>query len=63
MKLILKYCEKYEVPVTLGSDAHFFDRVGRFEEVEALLEEVGFPEELIVSTSLEKLKKHLHKFC
>lgn len=62
MKLILKYCEKYETPVTLGSDAHFFDRVGRFEEIEALLKETGFPEELIVSTSLEKLKKHLHNF-
>lgn len=62
MKLILKYCEKHGTYVTLGSDAHFFDRVGRFEEVQALMDETRFPEELIVSVSLEKLKRHLHKF-
>lgn len=62
MKQILKYCEKYGTFVTLGSDAHFFDRVGRFEEIQAVLDEVRFPEELIVSTSLSKLKEHLHKF-
>lgn len=62
MKQILKACERHGAFVTLGSDAHFFDRVGRFEEVQAVLDEVRFPEELIVSTSVEKLKEHLHKF-
>ena len=62
MKTMLGCCMRYECPVTLGSDSHFFAQVGRFDAVEKVLSEVGFPQELIVSTSVEKLKKHLHKF-
>lgn len=62
MKIMLGYCEKYGAMVSLGSDAHFFRHVGGFNEVQAILDEVRFPEELIANTSVEKLKKHLHKF-
>lgn len=62
MKLMLGYCERYGVPVALGSDSHFFTQVGHFEGVQAIVDEVRFPQELIVNTSLGKLKKHLHKF-
>lgn len=62
MRIMLKYCEKYGTMVSLGSDAHFFDRVGRFTEIQEVLDELRFPEELVANTSLEKLKKHLHKF-
>ena len=48
--------------VSLGSDAHFFDRVGRFDDVQAILDEVHFPEELIANISVDRLKQHLHKF-
>ena len=62
MKILLPLCEKYGVSVSLGSDAHFFNQVGQFARVQKVIEETGFPEELIVNTSVEKLKKHLHKF-
>lgn len=62
MKIMLPLCERYGVPITLGSDAHFFTEVGKFTRVEKILEEVCFPEELIVNTSVEKLKKYLYKF-
>lgn len=62
MKTMLGYCEKLGVSVTLGSDAHFFTNVGKFDAVEAVLDEMCFPEELVANTSLQKLKKHLHKF-
>ena len=62
MKTMLALCERYGVSVSLGSDAHFFDQVGRFTRVQEIIDAVRFPEELIVNTSVEKLKKHLHKF-
>lgn len=62
MKILLPLCEKYGVSVSLGSDAHFFNQVGQFARVQKVIEETGFPDELIVNTSVEKLKKHLHKF-
>ena len=62
MKTMLGYCEKYGVMVSLGSDAHFFNRVGRFADAQAILDEVRFPEELIANVSVDRLKKHLHKF-
>ncbi len=63
MKRMLGFCEKYGVSVTLGSDAHFCDRAGCFDDVQALLTEIRFPEELVVSTSVEKLKSRLHRFA
>ncbi len=62
MKIMLPLCERYGVPITLGSDAHFFTQVGNFSRIQPVIEEVRFPEELIVNTSVDKLKKHLHKF-
>lgn len=51
---MLKLCAEYEVYVSLGSDAHYSGAVGRFDEAQALLEEIGFPETLIANTSAEK---------
>lgn len=62
MKIMLPLCERYGVSISLGSDAHFFDQVGRFTRIQEVMDAVKFPEELIVNTSVEKLKKHLHKF-
>lgn len=63
---MLEYCRKYQVPVVLDSDAHCEVDVGNHRFAHSLLEEIGFPEELVVNTSLEKaarfppaLQKHL----
>ncbi len=58
---ILQYAMKYDVPVVLGSDAHFYTLIGDFTYCTALLEKVGFPDELIVNTSKDKLKKALKR--
>ena len=58
---ILKYAMEYEVPVVLGSDAHFYMQIGDFTYCQSLLEKVGFPEELVVNTSVEKLKSALKR--
>jgi putative hydrolase len=58
---ILNYAMKYEVPVVLGSDAHFYMQIGDFTYCNSLLEKVGFPDELVVNTSTKKLKKALKR--
>lgn len=56
---ILELCRQYEVPVILGSDAHVSDDIANFDVAEALIQELKFPEELIVNRDYEELKKFL----
>lgn len=46
---ILRLCKKHDVPVILGSDAHISFSVGCYDYVLPLLEETGFPPELIMN--------------
>ena len=46
---------KYDVPVIMGSDAHREEDVGEFERDEKVLNKSGFPEDLIVNSSLALL--------
>ena len=48
-------CKKYSVPVVLSTDAHFSQEVGVVPNSIALMEEIDFPEDLILNTSLKKL--------
>ncbi len=52
---MLKYCKEYKVPIIVSSDAHMFDAVGEFTDALRLLEEIKFPEELVLNTSLDGL--------
>ncbi len=52
-------CKRYEVPVVLSTDAHFSMEVGVVPKSIELMEEVDFPEELVLNTSLEKLCGYL----
>lgn len=56
MQVYLKLCMKYEVPVIVNSDAHIATAVGAFRKAAEVLESVGFPEELLVNNSWEKLE-------
>ncbi len=58
---ILKFCEKYDQPVILGSDAHISCDIANFCYGEKLVEEIGFPQELIVNLSMERLKGFMKK--
>ena len=57
---MLKLCMEYRVPIVIGSDAHVDTDVGRHDEAHALLEELRFPEELIINRSVEALKHRIH---
>ena len=46
---ILKYCMQYKVPVLMGSDAHIKYEIGDVSYCQELLEELHFPDELVVN--------------
>lgn len=54
---LLYWCEKYKVPVLLGTDSHICYTVGDFTETLALLKEVNFPKELVLNYNIENLTK------
>ena len=57
IKELLYWCEKYKVPVLLGTDSHICYTVGDFTETLTLLEEVHFPKELVLNYDAENMTK------
>jgi putative hydrolase len=58
---ILRLCKKENVRVAVGSDAHFCMEVGAVEDAIQILEEEGFPEELIVNTTPTRFDAYLEE--
>lgn len=56
---IVKKCKELEIPICLGSDTHYAGDIGEFTKARKLLEEVNFPEDLVMNTDVEKLLKYL----
>jgi len=56
---MLALCKKYSQPVVVGSDAHVEEDVGNFSFAKRLIEQAGFPEELVINTSIDKLYSYL----
>ncbi|MCI9272388.1 MAG: phosphatase [Clostridiales bacterium] len=52
-------CKRHAVPVVVNSDAHFCTQVGKAEQALQMLEEIGFPESLIVNSSRERFMEYL----
>lgn len=61
-EILLRLCMEYEAPIILGSDAHTQEDIGNFQYALPLLEEIGFPEELVVNRSVEEYKKYINRF-
>ena len=57
---MLELCRRYRVYISVGSDAHIEFDAGRHDCAYRLLEEIQFPEELVLNTSWEKMRKHLN---
>lgn len=53
---MLKFCKKHGTMVVIGSDAHVDVDIAECQYAAEVLEETGFPEELVANISLEKLK-------
>jgi putative hydrolase len=58
---MLELCREYKVPVIMSSDAHFDNAIGEFTCARALLEELKFPEDLVINTSVDRLMGYLNK--
>ena len=58
---LLNLCKEHGVYITTGSDSHVDVELGNFRNVYDVLKETEFPEELVVTTSCEKLLKHLKR--
>lgn len=56
---IAKRCKELEIPVILGSDTHFCSDIGHFPFADKALDEVGFPDELIVNLETKRLTDYL----
>lgn len=60
-KKLMLACKKYGTPIVVNTDAHFCTFVGEFGEPLKLLEEIGFDEDLVMNTSLEKFMGYMRK--
>ena len=58
-KTMLPLCAEMGVPIVVNTDSHDPSFVGDFALARKLLEEIGFPEELILNNDLETLKAFL----
>ena len=58
----MKLCKQYGVPIVVNTDSHFSARVGCFENSLRLLEELDFPEELVVNSSVERFNAYLRQY-
>lgn len=56
IKTMLKYCRQYNTPVIMDSDAHIDLDVGNHQRVIDLLAATDFPEDLVINSSVDKLK-------
>lgn len=56
---MLNLCKKYGVMITTGSDAHVDVDAGNSLHAQKMLKECDFPEELIATVSVEKLRSCL----
>lgn len=55
---IARLCMKYRVPIMVTSDAHISYMVGKVDAAVQMLEEIGFPEELVLNADWERLKAY-----
>lgn len=56
---IAKLCKKYDVPVVVNSDAHFAYHIGDLTNTLKMLEEIDFPQKLIVNGDIQKLYRYI----
>ena len=49
----------YQTSVIIDSDAHIAADVGNHQAAHEMLTSMGFPEELVVNTSVDKLREYI----
>lgn len=59
---MLELCKKYGVPIVINSDSHIDTEVGNHDQAQKLLEQVDFPEELVINRSVDEFKKYVNRY-
>ena len=52
-------CKKYNTPIVVNSDSHYMAEIGMVDKAVKMLEEMDFPEELIMNLNAERFIKYL----
>lgn len=60
-RTLLERCMHYGTAIIINSDAHCECDIGSHARAHTLLEELNFPEELVVNTSIERLRPYIPK--
>ena len=60
-KQLLTLCKKYELMVIMGSDAHISFDVARYDHIYRLLQEVEFPEALLINDKPDLIWQRLQR--
>ena len=60
-KLFLSLCRRHDVRVAVSSDAHSAFGIGRFETALRVLEQIGFPSELVINTTKSRFEAYLEE--
>lgn len=61
VKKLIAACVKYSCPVVVNSDTHAIHELGDDASIRTVIEEVGFPEELIVNRTAEHALTYIAK--
>ncbi len=56
-----KMCKKHEVRICISSDSHYYTMIGKFPKALEMLDEIGFPEELIVNRTLAGFEAYMRE--
>ena len=56
---ILELCKKYQCMISLGTDSHISYDIGEFTEAQELLNNINFPQEYVINSSIETLENFL----
>lgn len=59
---ILDSCKNNSAPICIVSNAHYCDEVGKFDFVIKYLEEINFPEQLIINSNTKLLNSYIENF-
>ena len=61
IRKIIEECILQDVPLIMGSDAHYSGDVGNFDEASALLKDLNFPEDRIINCSVPQFLDFIRK--
>lgn len=61
-KKIMELCKRFSVPIIVNTDSHFSSAVGCFDNALRLLDEIDFPEELVVNSGVARFQSYLRQY-